>query len=563
MHAQTRRPIARTLTALLPALAAVALATGPLRAQPSGGPALDEITEPRLEADIAFLAHDLLEGRAPSTRGGELAAQYVAARFAQAGLRPGAPDGTFFQPVTIVESKVQPGFTMTVAGGQGEPVRLDYLEDVVAFAGVEEPELRVDAELVFVGYGIDAPEQRWNDYAGVDVTGKIVVAMVNDPPAPAGEPDLFGGKALTYYGRWTYKFEEAARQGAAGALLIHTTESASYPWQVVQSSWSGTQYSLPPKPGAPALPLKAWITDEAARAIAALAGRDLDALRQAAASRGFRPVPLGVRASAVLRQSQERKTSPNVIGVLPGERRDEAVVYTAHYDHFGTREAAPGDPPGADRVYNGAMDNATGVAGIIAIAESMARAPAPPGRSIYFVATTAEESGLLGAEYFAANPPLPLGRMAANINVDGLNNLGPARDMVLLGAERSTLGDLARDLLSGADRTLGIDAEPEKGYFFRSDHFPLAKGGVPAVSISDSTDYIGKDAGFWQRMRDEYTNKLYHQPADEFDPSWDMSGAVDDLRLLARLGWEVAARAGMPSYHEGEQFAQPRANSSR
>lgn len=552
----------RSAAIVLSAVLAVAAVVN-LRAQAGGaGPVLSEITEARLEADIRFLSHDLLEGRAPSTRGGELAAQFIAARFAGIGLQPGAPDGTFFQPVTIVESRVKPDFTLTVSGS-GEPLRFEYLKDVVAFAGVEKPEVRVDAELVFVGFGISAPEQRWNDYAGVDVKGKIVVAMVNDPPATPQEPELFGGRALTYYGRWTYKFEEAARQGAAGAILIHTTESASYPWQVVQSSWSGTQYSLPPEPGAPVLPLKAWVTEDAARAIAGKAGQDLDRLRAAARTRGFKAVPLGIRASAVLQQEQQRRTSPNVIGVLPGERRDEAVVFTAHYDHFGIREAAPGDPPDADRIYNGAMDNATGVAGILAIAESMARAPQRPGRSIYFVATTAEESGLLGSEYFAANPPLPLDRIAANINVDGLNNLGPARDLVLLGAERSTLGDLAREILKRVDRTLGTDPEPEKGYFFRSDHFPLAKGGVPAVSISDSTDYIGKDPGFAQRMRDEYTNRHYHQPSDEFDPSWDLAGAVADLRVLARLGWEVAARAQMPAYHEGEQFAQPRANRTR
>ncbi len=544
----------------------IAAATSPLlHAQSAGktsaprGPALEEITEPRLEADIRFLAHDLLEGRAPSTRGGQLAAEYIAARFAQVGLAPGAPDGSFFQPVTIVESKVSPDFSVTLGGGSGAPDTLAYLTDVVAFAGVEGPKVSVDAELVFVGYGINAPEQRWNDYAGTDVKGKIVVAMVNDPPAPPTEPALFDGPALTYYGRWTYKFEEAARQGAAGALLIHTTESASYPWTVVQSSWSGTQYSLPVQPGQPTLPLKAWITEDAARKIAARGGKDLDTLRAAAAKRGFRAVPLAVTASAVLTQEQQRKISPNVIGVLKGRDASQAVVYTAHYDHFGIREVRSGQPETDDRIYNGAIDNATGVAGIISIAAAFARAGAPPGRSIYFVSTTAEESGLLGAEYFANNPPLPMGAFAANINVDGLNNLGPASDMVLLGAERSTLGELARDLLAAAGRTLGTDPEPGHGYFFRSDHFPLAKAGVPAVSISDSTQFIGKDPAFAKRMRDEYTEKHYHQPSDQFDPAWDMSGAVADLKLLAQLGWRVAASPEMPAYHGDEQFAQPRA----
>jgi Zn-dependent M28 family amino/carboxypeptidase len=552
------RALPLLLSTLISAAIAPALLAQARDTAAPAGPALEEITERRLEADIQFLAHDLLEGRAPSTRGGQLAAEYIAARFAQVGLSPGASDGTFFQQVTILESKVSPGFSLTIAGGSGAPDTLAYLSDVVAFAGVEQPKVSVDAELVFVGYGINAPEQRWNDYAGIDVKGKIVVAVVNDPPAPATEPALFGGPALTYYGRWTYKFEEAARQGAAGALLIHTTESASYPWTVVQSSWSGTQYSLPVPPGAPTLPLKAWITEDAARKIMARAGKDLDALREAASSRGFKAVPLGVTASAVLTQEQQRKTSPNVIGVLKGTNASEAVVYTAHYDHFGIRERRAGQSESDDRIYNGAIDNATGVAGIISIASAFARADTPPGRSIYFVSTTAEESGLLGAEYFASNPPLPMSAIAANINVDGLNNVGPASDMVLLGAERSTLGDVARDLLGEAGRTLGTDPEPGHGYFFRSDHFPLAKAGVPAVSISDSTQFIGKDEGFARRMREEYTDKRYHQPSDEFDPAWDMSGAVADLKLLTRLGWHVAALPEMPAYHAGEQFAQPR-----
>ena len=543
--------------ACVAAIAAVALQAQP--PQRNATPvAVDEIKDARLRADIQFLSSDLLEGRAPSTRGGQLAAEFIATRFAKIGLAPGAPDGTYFQPVTVVESKIDPAVSLAVTGGTGAADRLTYLTDMVAFSGLEQPTVNVDADLVFVGYGINAPEQRWNDYAGADVKGKVVVALVNDPPAPAAEPGLFGGPALTYYGRWTYKFEEAARQGAAGAVLIHTTESASYPWQVVQSSWSGTQYSLPPEPGAPALALKAWVTEEAARKIAVRAGQDLDALRKAASVRGFQAVPLPVHVTATLSLQQNRRTSPNVIGVLAGTNAAQAVVYTAHYDHFGIKDPAPGQAADADRIYNGAVDNASGVAGLLALAEAFARAKGKPGRSIYFVSTTAEESGLLGSEYFARNPPRPMTDFAANINVDSMNVLGPTRDMVLLGAERSTIGPAAAALLAAHGRELGVDPAPGSGYFFRSDHFPLAKAGVPAVSLSEPGKYVGKDPAFAKQQLDDYTNHRYHQPSDEYDPKWDLSGAVEDLKVLAELGWQLAAAPAMPTYNKSEQFAQPR-----
>ncbi len=333
----------------------------------SAGPVLTAITDREIRADVKFLADDALEGRAPSTRGGDLAARYVATRFKLLGLKPGAPDGTYFQQVTIVESNVDAsaGLTVTAPGGSEQ---LKVSDDAVLWTGVEEPDVTVDADLVFVGYGINAPEQHWNDYAGIDVKGKVVLMMVNDPPATTSEPTLFGGKALTYYGRWTYKYEEAARQGAAGAILIHTTESASYPWNVVQTAWTGTHYSLPVEAGQPTLRLKGWVTDDAAKRIAARAGKNLDDLRRAAAARGFAPMPLGVRVSTTLHQKLARKQSPNVIGVLAGTNTSQSVVYTAHYDHFGIRDPKPGDPSNVDRIFNGAVDNASGVAGILAIA---------------------------------------------------------------------------------------------------------------------------------------------------------------------------------------------------
>ncbi|MGH9348730.1 MAG: M20/M25/M40 family metallo-hydrolase, partial [Vicinamibacterales bacterium] len=459
-----------------------------------------------------------------------------------------------FQDVPIVESIVDPSFALSTPAGRS----FRYLTDVVAFSGLQQAKVPFEGEVVFVGHGIVAPELTWNDYAGANIREKIALIMVNDPPAPAGEPQLFGGEALTYYGRWTYKYEEAARQGAAGAILIHTTESATYPWQVVQSSWSGTQYSLPAPPGEPALALKAWITEEAARALAKAGGQDLDALRKAALRRGAKPVPLGVSVSGTIVQTVTKKVSPNVIGVLRGTNPAQGVVYTSHYDHFGIRDPRPDDPPDADRIFNGAQDNASGVSGVLEIAQAFARAPSRPARSIYIVFTTAEESGLLGAEYFASNPPLAADQWAANINVDGLNLVGPAKDIVLLGADRSTLGTLAGALAAEAQRVVGPDPEPGRGYFFRSDHFPLVKAGIPAVSISESSLFAGKDPGFAKRMRDEYNEKDYHQPSDEFKAEWDYSGAVQDLRFLAEMGWRVASDPAMPSYHPGDQFARPR-----
>jgi Zn-dependent M28 family amino/carboxypeptidase len=551
------------ITGLLSAVAVLAVVVvlfaqdrpGDTRRAPTGrGPVLDEIQGDQLAAHLKFLSSDLLEGRAPSTRGGQLAAEYLAAQLALVGFAPGGENGTWFQNVSVVESVVEPSFTLSV--GNGPAFR--YNTDVVAFSGLQDPQVQVSGEVVFVGHGIVAPEYDWNDYEGADIAGKIALIMVNDPPATAAEPQLFGGEALTYYGRWTYKFEEAARQGAAGAILIHTDESATYPWSVVQSGFTGTQYSLPPVAGQPALALQAWVTDAAARQVAMRGGQDLEALRQAALSRGARPVPLGVEASATIAQRVEQKTSPNVIGVLRGSNPDEGVIYTAHYDHLGMRAPQAGDAADADRIYNGATDNASGLAGVLEIAEALARGGTQPRRSIYVLFTTAEESGLLGAEYFATRPVLPAGAWAANINIDSLNLFGRTRDIVLLGAERSTLGDAANESARRFDKVVGGDPEPGRGYFFRSDHFPLAKVGIPALSLSEPTQYIGRDPEFARKLSEEYNNVNYHQPSDEFRTDWDFSGAVEDMRMLADLGWRLANAAQMPAYHPNEQFARPR-----
>ena len=524
----------------------------------AAGPALDEIRPEQLAAHLRFLSDDLLEGRAPSTRGGELAAAYLAAQLAAIGFEPAGDHGTYFQGVPIVESVADPSFELTV--GDGAPFR--YMDDVVTVSGVQQPRVTAAGDVVFVGHGIVAPEFDWNDYAGADLEEKIALIMVNDPPATAEEPQLFGGSALTYYGRWTYKFEEAARQGAAGAILIHTDESATYPWQVVQSSWSGTQYSIPAVPGAPTLALKAWVTEAAAREISSRGGHDLEALRRAALTRGAGPVPLGIRASATIMQTVQRTTSPNVIGVLTGSDSQQGVIYTSHYDHLGTHEPRPGEPAGSDRIYNGATDNASGLSGVLEIAQALSRAGARPARSIFILFTTAEESGLLGAEYFALHPVLPLAAWAGNINVDSLNMAGPSRDIVLLGAERSTLGALASELAVERGRVVGPDPEPGRGYFFRSDHFPLAKAGIPAVSLSEPVEYVGSDPVAAKKLKDEYNARHYHQPTDEIKPEWDYAGAVDDMRFLAELGWRIANDPAMPAYHVNEQFARPRLNST-
>ena len=518
------------------------------------GPALDEIEPAQLRAHLEFLSHDLLEGRAPSTRGGDLAAEYLAAQLALVGFEPGAADGTYFQHVAVMESVVAPSFTLRV--GTGAPFK--YLQDVVAFSGVHDSKVSTEGEVVFVGHGIVAPEYKWNDYEGVDIKGKIALVMVNDPPATADEPQLFAGTALTYYGRWTYKFEEAARQGAAGAILIHTDESATYPWQVVQTSWSGTQYSLPAQEGRPALQLKAWVTNAAATEMARRAGKDLEALRAGARMRGSKPVPFGIRASSTIMQTVEQKRSPNVIGVLKGAETKRALIYTAHYDHFGMRAPRPDDKPGSDRIFNGAIDNASGCAGVLEIAQAFARAPARPAHSVYVLFTTAEESGLLGAEYFAAQPVLPPAQWLANINIDSLNMAGRTKDLALLGAERSTLGKVAQTLAESRGRVIGGDPEPGRGYFFRSDHFPFAKVGIPALSLSDPTQYVGQDHGYAKKIRDYYNEVDYHQPSDEFQSAWDMTGAIEDMRLLAELGWAIANSSEVPAYNRGEQFARPR-----
>jgi Zn-dependent M28 family amino/carboxypeptidase len=540
----------------------VALALRPAaQVRSSAGLDLASVSAARIIAHATLLADDLYEGRAPGSRGGDLAARYIATQFALLGLEPGAEDGTFYQPVPIVEATVDRDATTLQARGARGTRSFTMGKDLSLLASVDAPAVSLDAEVVFVGHGIVAPEFDWNDYAGADVKGKVVMAMVNDPPATGAEPNLFGGKALTYYGRWTYKYEEALRQGAAGAILIHTEASATYPFGVVLSTTIGEQVFVPPAAGARALQLKSWLTEEASTALAALGGQDLAVLRKRALTRGGRAVPLGVTVSLRVQQKTVRKTSPNVIAKLPGQRTDEAIVFSSHYDHMGRRETTDG----SDGIWNGARDNASGVAALLELARTYATASARPGRTVYFLAPTAEERGLLGSEYFAQHSPFPIDRIAANLNMDSMNVYGSSSTFVMLGADRTDAFGLIEDVARQQGRAPGVDEHPERGYFFRSDHFPFAKLGVPAFSLTlgDASGFRGPRAAKARDISEAYNATHYHQPSDEISPDWDWTGAVEDTQLLAEVGWRIAALPKMPAYKAGDQFAQPRSGKGR
>ena len=504
-----------------------------------------------LRGHIRFLSSDLLGGRGPATPGDRLAQQYIAAQMEAIGLQPGAPDGGWLQPLDIVGITSHNPDVASVTKG-GDKVDLKYKDDYIAFSGVGTPEARVDnAEIVFVGYGIVAPEYQWDDYKGVDLKGKVLLMMNNDP---AADPKLFAGKTRQYYGRWTYKYEIAAQKGAAGAIIIHTEPSAGYKWQVVTSSWSGENFSLPSE-GQPEVQIQAWATEEASRRIARLGGQDLDALRAAAEKRDFKPVPLGVSLSLTLRNDVQKKQTANVIGKLPG--RDpilgqQAVLYTAHHDHLGMREATK---PGEDVIYNGARDNASGVAAVLAIARAMKALPQAPRRTILFAAVAGEEQGLLGSGYLAAHPPAPIGLLAANINIDELGIWGKTRDMIMIGKGKSTLDTVVEAIAAAQGRRHIVgDQNPDKGFFYRSDQFNLAKRGVPAAYLESGVEVVGKPEGWGAAQHAKYEETDYHQPSDELRPDWDFSGAVEDTQLLFYLGVKVAEGKNMPSWNPGDEF---------
>lgn len=517
-----------------------------------------QIEEGKLRAHIKFLADDLLEGRGPGSRGGMLAAKYIAAQFEALGLEPAAANRSYFQQVQMIGSRPDPSTKLTIKSGAGD-TELKFGDDFVGGTDLEQTEIPVGGDIIFVGYGVSAPENNWDDYKGLDVRGKIVMIMVNDPPATPSEPNLFGGNALTYYGRWTYKYEEAARRGAAGAILIHTDQSAGYGWGVVRNSWGGERFGLVPEAGAPFLKFKSWVTDAAARRIAQMGGYNLDQLRQSAASRSFRPVALNTKVEATLRSQVQRLTSPNVVAIYRGNDptlKNEYVVFSSHWDHLGVRPDQSGD-----NIYNGAVDNATGVAGMLAIAKAFNELNIKPRRSVFFIATTAEEQGLLGAEYYIRHPLVPIAQTVANINLDSMNVLGKTTDITPLGAERSTLGKFIEEVAKENNLTISPDARPEQGSFYRSDHFPFAKGGVPAINFKPGTKFVGHHDKWGEEQFLDYNQHRYHQPSDEYSPNWDFSGLAQQARLAFQLGLRVANANETPQWNKGDEFERARMKS--
>jgi Zn-dependent M28 family amino/carboxypeptidase len=549
----------RFLSSLLAAAGLLAGAAAIAAAQAALSPelkrALDGIEAGRIDADIRFLADDLVEGRGTGQRGGQLAALYLETRMRLIGLAPGLPDGSYLQEVPLVGIETLPESRLVIASRERQ-FPAERLADYVANSETQRQVEEIDAEMVFVGYGVVAPEAGWDDFKGADVTGKVLLMLVNDPPSD--DPGHFGGKALTYYGRWTYKYESAARAGAAGAILIHTDASAGYGWNVVRNSWGRERPYVALSPGGPRpLQLAAWITEPFARTVLKAAGQEFDALRDAAARRDFRPVPLPLRGQARLETRVRPITTWNVIGSLRGgdpKLRDQAVAFTAHYDHLGR-----GTPEDGDDIYNGAHDNASGVATMLEAARAFTRLPRPPRRTLVFIACAAEEGGLRGSEYYAAHPIVPARLTAANINLDGMPVWGRPRDFTFLGAERSTLGQVVQDASRALEFRVVPDPHPEQGSFYRSDQFNFAKVGIPAFSLDPGVDYVGKPDGYGQKVWEEYQETRYHRPKDEYDPSFDLSGAVAAARIAAYVGYRVAEAGAMPRWNPGDEFAAARA----
>ena len=499
---------------------------------------------------VRTLSSDEFEGRGPSTPGEEITVAYLVEQFEAAGLEPGNGD-SFFQDVPLVALTEQGTPTLTVRAG-GEELEYGWSEDFVAWTKrVVESESIEDSEMVFVGYGAVAPEYGWNDYEGVDAAGRTVVILVNDPGFATQDEALFRGNAMTYYGRWTYKFEEAARQGAAGAIIVHEEAPAGYPWEVVSGSWTGPQFDQAGEDGNMGrIPIEGWVRGEVAREIFAAGGHDYDAHVQAAARPGFRAVPLGASASVAVSNDIQRSESKNVLALLPGrERPGEYIVYMAHWDHLGRGPDTMDDP-----IFNGAFDNATGTAGLVELARAFAALSERPARSVAFLAVTAEEQGLLGSAYYAANPVYPTASTVAAINMDGLNADGPMNDITVVGMGNSELDDYLAEAAARVGRTLRPDPEPEKGFFYRSDHFSFAKAGIPSLYTDSGIDHVEHGIEWTLARRADYTSNRYHKPTDEFDPSWDLTGALDDLGLLFRLGYRLADSDDWPNWREDNEF---------
>ncbi len=538
-------------TALIAALA-VALLPAPAGARGGGiDRAADAIDATEYLNHIKRLASDEFEGRSPSSKGETLTIHYLADTFKALGLKPGNPDGTYFQKVPLLSHRTDPAATLSLAKGD-QSKSLKHADDFVAGTRRVVDHVDMDGDVVFIGYGATAPEFGWDDTKGEDLRGKVVVMLVNDPPLP--DEKMFGGKAMTYYGRWTYKFEQGARLGAAGVFVIHETGPAGYPWEVVKNSWSGENFTtIGPDNNTSLAPVEGWISGGRADELFAMAGTTLEAAKQAALSKDFKPMPLGVHAKLSFDNAIRQVESRNVVAKIDGsdaKLRDELVIYMGHWDHFGIGVEVNGD-----KIYNGAVDNASGVAALLEIAQAYKKLPkGGPKRSVLFLVPTAEERGLLGSEYYTKNPLYPLEKTVAAINIDGVNVLGKTKDVIVVGLGKSTLDDLVTSIAKTQGRVVKPDAEPEKGFYYRSDHFNFAKAGVPALDAGAGIDYVGKPAEYGKMMRDKYTAEDYHKPSDEVKPDWDMAGAIEDMRLLFQVGLEVANGAVIPTWREGDEF---------
>ena len=535
-----------------------AAATSPPIAQPAKPipikPTADGAFSPEIKAEdfaayVQRLASDEFEGRKPGTIGERMTTTYLVDQLKRVGLKPGNKEG-YLQAVPMVSTTLinADQITLDVAEG-GSVEKFAYATDAIV-AGLQakaETDIK-NADMVYVGYGVIAPEYQWNDYAGLNVKGKVVIVLVNDPGRD--DASLFKGKSMTYYGRWTYKYEEAARQGAAGCLIVHDTEAAAYPWQVVVNSWGGPRLSLPPgEDTEPHLPLAGWITTDAAKRLFAKADVDFDALKKSAGQRGFKPSPLAAKLSTHFASQIGNSSSDNVVALLPGSKRpDEVVVYSAHWDHLGTRSS------GTDRIYNGAIDNATGVATVLEIAAAFAHQAPPPERSLLFFIPTLEESGLLGSRYYAAHPTVPLNKTVADINIDMLPIIGRTHDMEIIGFGQSQMDDYLKDALAAQQRVVVADLQPEKGLFYRSDQFNFARNGVPVLFAHGGEDKLDGGVAAGKAANDDYFAYRYHQPGDEYDPNWDFSGVMEDVDALYAVGKRLANETTFPQWAQDSEF---------
>lgn len=529
-------------------------------------PALDTINANDIMAHTKVLSSDEYEGRGPGTKGEELTVKYLTEQYQRLGLKPGNPDGTYVQKVPLV------GFTgaprASFAAG-GKTIDLKFPTDYVAVSRRFVPESKVEnSDIVFVGYGVVAPEYGWDDYKGVDVRGKTIVMLINDPAVPdASDPakldeKMFKGNAMTYYGRWTYKYEIARDKGAAAAIIVHETGPAGYPYEVVSGSWSRENFDVQtPNKNMDRAAVEGWITLDRAKELLTASGQDFDTLKRAATTKDFKPVTLNAKANFEVKNTIREINSSNVVARLEGSDaalKNEYIVYSAHWDHLGRDPKLSGD-----QIFNGALDNASGTAAMLEIAEAFTKMTPAPKRSIIFLSVTAEEKGLLGAKHYAENPLYPANKTLANINIDGVNQWGRTKDITMVGDDNSTLIDLLRESAGAQGRTVKPDPEPEKGFYYRSDHFEFAKVGVPALYTDSGVDYIGRDAAYSKQKRDEYTDKDYHKVSDEIKPDWDLTGAIEDAQLLTLIGYRVSQGEKFPEWKTGSEFKGKRDESLR